>query len=70
MSSPTKTEPAAASQAAPRWKASISIFFAFLFLTLILVVGLIGIQEIKNIKSVRELTTQIQESLLPEFVDS
>lgn len=70
MSSSTKTEPAAASPAAPRWKASISIFFAFLFLTLILVVGLIGIKEIKNIKSVRELTTQIQESLLPEFVDS
>jgi len=68
--SPTKTERAVASPATPWWRASISIFFALLFLTLLLVVGLIGGQEINNIKSVRGLTSQIQENLLPEFVDS
>ena len=65
-----KTEQTAASSPAKRWSANISVFFALLFLTLLLVVGLIGLREITNIKSVRGLTDQIQESLLPEFVDS
>ena len=70
MSSPSKADQVASSSPAKRWAANISIFFALLFLTLLIVVGLIGVKEINNIKSVRGLTSQIQESLLPEFVDS
>lgn len=70
MSSPSKAERTKASPPSKRWRANISIFFALLFLTLLLVVSLIGVKEIHNIKSVRGLTDQIQGSLLPEFVDS
>ena len=70
MSSPSQPAQAASSPPLKRWGANISIFFALLFLTLLAVVGLIGVKEINNIKSVRLLTSQIQESLLPEFVDS
>ena len=70
MPSPSTEERTAPTSPLKRWKANISIFFAFLFLTLLAVVGLIGLKEINNIRSVRGLTDQIQESLLPEFVDS
>ena len=70
MSSPSTAEHVASSPSSKRWRANISIFFALLFLTLLTVVGLIGVKEINNIRSVRGLTAQIQESLLPEFVDS
>ena len=70
VSSFTKANQAHSPTPKKRWGANISAFFALLFLTLITIVGLIGVKEIGNIKSVRGLTDQIQESLLPEFVDT
>jgi signal transduction histidine kinase/ActR/RegA family two-component response regulator len=70
VSSPANAERPSPLSPAKSRRANISIFFALLFLTLLLVVGLAGIMEIDNISSVRGLTAQIQEGLLPEFVDS
>lgn len=50
--------------------ASISAFFAVLFVTLLIAAGLIGYKETRNIRSVQGLTKKIQSGLLPEFVDS
>ena len=52
------------------WSATISVFFAAMFLALLLAVGLIGGKEITNIASVRALTEEIQGTRLPEFVDN
>ncbi|UQZ90401.1 hypothetical protein C4J81_14775 [Deltaproteobacteria bacterium Smac51] len=70
MPSPSSANPVNSPPRPKLWSANISVFFALLFLTLLMVVGLIGFKEIDNIKSVRGLTDQIQVSLLPEFVDS
>lgn len=70
MSPISKPDPIDSSSPRKKWRASISVFFAVLFLTLLVVVGLIGLKEIGNITSVRILTIQIQEGLLPEFVDT
>jgi signal transduction histidine kinase/CheY-like chemotaxis protein len=52
------------------WKATISFFFAVLFLSLLAAVALIGRLEMADIRSVRALTEEIQSGLLPEFVDN
>ncbi|MDR1920485.1 MAG: hypothetical protein LBS31_01895, partial [Candidatus Adiutrix sp.] len=65
---PEDKAPAAGRRKVRRVK--ISVFFAALFLALFLAVGLIGFQESRSIKSVRELAEEIQSGRLPEFVEN
>jgi len=63
-------DPAGSPSVRNQWSATISVFFAAMFLALLLAVALIGVKEINNIESVRGLTEEIQGTRLPEFVDN
>ncbi|MGL4209124.1 MAG: response regulator [Candidatus Adiutrix sp.] len=52
------------------WSATISKFFSFVCLALLLAVGLVGVREIYSIKSIKLITEEIQSNRLPEFVEN
>ncbi len=70
MPTPSTNPPPEPRSEGRRWSATIAVFFAVLFLTLLMAVTLIGIKEIANIRSVQGLTEEVQGRLLPEFVDN
>ena len=69
MAAPSPAPPPEPRKKGWRWSANISAFFAVLFFTLLMAVGVIGFKEISNIRSVQGLTGEVQGRLLPEFVD-